>query len=156
MITQSTNRYANPDPISTSAIPCATPIVNGFRKAAANPACDPTKGIATPTMSSYPSERASGTKISTNGIVSSAMPNTAPPSEKSVMKTGMIAARSEGERSAACARRRRPASIAPVRWSTPNAPPTMSTKAITSDAATKPRMGAVSTAIRYCGLRSSR
>ena len=37
---------------ATPAIPWATPTVNGFRKAAANPAAEPRNGIAAPTSES--------------------------------------------------------------------------------------------------------
>ncbi len=68
---------------------CAIPTVNGLKNAAAKPAAEPRNGIDVPTIESYPSRRASGMKMITNGMVSSAMPKTDPASEKTTISTGM-------------------------------------------------------------------
>ena len=48
--------------------------LEGLKNAAENPMAEPRNGMATPTIESYPRERASGMKISVNGIASSDMP----------------------------------------------------------------------------------
>ena len=85
--------------------------------------------------------------MSTNGMVSSDIPNTAPPSEKMAMKSGISSTSSVGDRSAAETTRRNAASTAPVSVSTANAPPTSSTNAMmgAASSSTNPRMGAWST-----------
>ena len=39
-----------PEKIGTPAMPCAMPTLNGFKKAAEKPTCEPMKGIDTPVM----------------------------------------------------------------------------------------------------------
>ncbi len=50
VVTTTHSPIRKPIPLNgaTPAMPCATPTVNGLRKAAAKPACEPTNGIATP------------------------------------------------------------------------------------------------------------
>ncbi len=50
IISQTTIRYSIPENKGTSAIPCAIPIVKGFKNAPAKPAPAPIKGIATPVI----------------------------------------------------------------------------------------------------------
>mmetsp|Transcript_44674 Transcript_44674/g.105066 ORF Transcript_44674/g.105066 Transcript_44674/m.105066 type:complete len:221 (-) Transcript_44674:242-904(-) len=136
-------------------MPWATPTLKGFRKAVAKPTCEPTNGIATPVSESSRSASASGMKISTKGIASSAMPKLAPPSENSVTKPGMTAARTRAERLCARATALIIASMASVFCSTAKAPPTISTKPMISPASTKPLIGAVRKAASPCGRDSA-
>ena len=97
---------------------CAIPTVNGLKNAAANPAAAPRNGIDTPTIESYPRRRASGMKMTTNGITSSAMPKIEPASENTVIIMGISSTSRCGRRAMASVRRLIPNSTAPVSWKT--------------------------------------
>ena len=110
-----------PEKSGKSAIPCAIPTVNGFRKALEKPMLDATYTISIPMKASYPIDTASGTTMPTNGMVSSLMPNTAPASENSTV----MAARTSLSRFPTRAMNRPiPAVTAPVAFSSQKAPPT--------------------------------
>ena len=127
---------------------CEIPTVNGLKKAAANPAADPRYGIAAPTIESYPRLRASGMKMRTKGIVSSAIPKIPPPSEKMVISTGISRPSRYGRRLIAPVRRLMPNSTAPVSWKIAKLPPIISRKQMSSAPSRNPLIGASST---ICG-----
>ena len=83
-----TIRNPMPEPSGSSAIPCATPTLNGFKKAAAYPAAQPHNTMPAPVMESKPIAIKIGTKIGTNAMVSSHIPNVAPQTEKRTQNTG--------------------------------------------------------------------
>ena len=82
-------------------------------------------------------------KIRTKGIVSSDIPKIVPPREKRTMVTGMKYFLRFGFRANAYATRCTPTAIAPVFWTTENAPPMMNTNAMICAACTNPLTGAV-------------
>ena len=90
-------------------------------------------------------------------MTSSDIPNTAPPSENSSMKSGIVATSIARERCVARTSRRSEVSTAPVCWSTANAPPTRSTNAMIGAASgsMNPRIGAWSTMATVWSSRSS-
>ncbi len=83
-------------------------------------------------------------------MTSSAMPKTEPPSENTIISTGIISRSSAGRVVSAAVMRRIANSMVPVAWTTPNTPPIISRKAMISAPSRKPRMGAI---ISHCGPR---
>ena len=81
-------------------------------------------------------------EIATNGISSSAMPNTAPARENTIISTGMISPSRAGFRRRPATRRWMPMSTAPVSWKIWKVPPMISRKAISAPPSRKPRIGA--------------
>jgi len=80
--------------------------------------------------------------MSTNGIVSSDMPNTEPASEKITISSGMSSFSRYGRAAMARVMRRMATVMVPVSWTTLKAPPMTNRKAMMSAPSTKPRTGA--------------
>ena len=117
--------------------------MNGLKNAAAKPAAAPRKGIETPTIESYPRESASGTQMRTNGMTSSAMPKIDPPSEKIVMRAGIISFARCGLDARDAVIFRMPSVMMPVAWMTLNEPPIRRRNAMMSEPSRNPRIGAM-------------
>ena len=101
-------------------MPWATPTVNGFMKAEANPALAPTRAIPPATSESYPKDLASRSKAGRKTSVSSAMPMLPPPMAKTSVK---MTRRSDLFPPRRRTREWMPDWMAPVRFRTPKAPP---------------------------------